>query len=282
MKKHFTEAVSALIKREKWDSLGFEGEHLTYAVHKRLEERAGVPVASQQQMVEKLRSVKEEGEIALIRQAARYTDEAFHEIREYLRPGIKENQLAAELEYILRKKGAEGPAFSFIVASGYRSAWPHGVASEKQLEEGQLVTLDFGITYGGYCSDMTRTVFLGNPGKKYEEVWHIVSHAQQAALDGLKKGVSGKELDALARKVIEDAGLGKNFGHGLGHGLGLEAHEAPTISRKGKDKLVPGMIITIEPGIYIEGWGGIRIEDMVLIKDEGYEILSSSPRNLVL
>lgn len=282
LEKHFSETTAALIKSEGWSNLGVEGEHITYKDYRWLKERAGVPLEAHQQMVEQIRAVKDAAEIRIIREAARVTDEAFDEISPLIRPGIREKDLALELEYILRKKGGEGPAFDFIVASGYRSAWPHGIASAKKLAGDEPVTIDFGVKLDGYVSDMSRTVYLGAPQKKHEEIWNVLLEAQQAAIKGVHEGVKGLEVDLLAREVITQAGYGKNFGHGLGHGLGLEPHELPTLSVKGKETLVPGMVITVEPGIYISDWGGARIEDMVLVTEEGAEILTHSPRNLVL
>lgn len=280
--KHFSEAVAALIESEGWSDLGVEGERITYREYCWLKERIGVPLKPQQQLVEELRAVKDEVEIAIIREAARITDEALDEIVPLICPGTGEKDLALELEYILRKKGGSGPAFDFIVASGRRSAWPHGRATDKKMAADELVTIDFGVKLDGYLSDMTRTFYLGTPGKKHEEIWNLLLEAQRAAMEGVREGVTGQEVDLLAREMITQAGYGQYFGHGLGHGVGLEPHEQPTLSTKGKEVMAPGMVITIEPGIYIGGWGGARIEDMVLVTGEGAEILTHSPRNLTL
>ncbi len=280
MKNHISETVAFLVNREGWSSLGFEGEHISYYNYEWLAERVKVPLIPLRQKVEKIRAVKEAGELNLIKQAAGLTDKAFESISSQVRPGIKEKDLAAELEYILKKSGGERPAFQYIVASGSRSARPHGVASDKDLAEGEFVIFDFGIIFEGYASDMSRTLFVGKPDEKHLEIWRVVMEAQQAAMNILRQGVNGAEVDAAAREVIEKKGWGENFGHGLGHGVGLEPHEAPLLSPKGKEKLVSGMVVTVEPGIYFKGWGGVRIEDMALVKDDGCEILTRSPREM--
>ena len=281
LRKKLSEAVAYLCQREGWNKVGFEEEHLTYYIYKILSDSIGATLIPLRQQVEQLRAVKEPLEIELIKEAARLTDEAFEEIRPLVKPGIVEKDVAMELQYILHKNGGEGPSFNYIVASGPRSALPHGVASAKELQEGELVTIDFGVYYRGYVSDMTRTFFLGRAEKEHRELWEVLRKAQLKALDYIKEGVTGAEVDALAREVIEEAGYGDKFGHGLGHGVGLEPHESPTLSQRGKDKLLSGMVVTVEPGVYIPEWGGIRIEDMVLIRKESAEVLTHSPRNLI-
>jgi len=281
MKNHISETVAFLVNREGWSSLGFEGEHISYYNYKWLAERVKVPLIPLRQKVEKIRAIKESGELHLIKQAAGLTDKAFKIICSQVRPGIKEKDLAAELEHILKKSGGDKPAFQYIVASGPRSARPHGVASDKKLAEGEFVIFDFGVTVGGYASDMSRTLFVGKPAEKHLEIWKVVMEAQQAAINILRAGVNGAKVDAAARKVMGKKGWSENFGHGLGHGVGIEPHEAPLLSPKGKEKLVSGMVVTVEPGIYFKGWGGVRIEDMVLVTDDGCEVLTHSAREMI-
>ena len=281
LQKKASEELAIITEREGWSHLGFEEEYLTYYNYNVLVEKLDIPFIPVQQTVEKLRMVKEEGELELIRKAAQLTDEAYAEIRPRICPGVRERDLAIELEYILQKKGGEGPTFNYIVASGVRSALPHGVASSKEIQEGELVILDFGVSCGGYSSDMTRTVFVGTPQKEHEETWQVVREAQQAALKEMQSGAKAVDVDTRAREVIKDAGMADKFGHGLGHGLGLEAHEAPTLSSRGKETLSKNMVVTVEPGVYFKDWGGIRIEDMVIVGDKGPEIITGSIRELL-
>ena len=208
-------------------------------------------------------------------------DEAFSYILNELKPGVTELQIAAKLEYFMRSHGAEGTSFDTIVASGYHSAMPHAVPTEKPLENGDFVTMDFGCRYQGYCSDMTRTVVIGKADPRQKEIYQIVLEAQQAALEGLRPGMTGTEGDRLARDVIEKAGYGEYFGHGLGHSVGLEIHEKPALSTRDETVLLPGMIETVEPGIYIPGFGGVRIEDMVVLTETGIRNLTTSPKELI-
>jgi Xaa-Pro aminopeptidase len=189
--------------------------------------------------------------------------------------------VALELEYFMKKKGATGLSFDSIVASGKRSSLPHGVASDKIIEDGDFLTLDFGCVYNGYCSDMTRTIVVGKASERQKEIYNIVLNAQMRALENIKPGMTGFELDKIARDVIIDAGYGEYFGHGLGHGVGLEVHEMPNVNPNAQNTLLPGMIITDEPGIYIPDFGGVRIEDLIVITINGYEVLSSSTKKLI-
>lgn len=228
-----------------------------------------------------LRAIKSEEELICLEKAESIGDAAFSYILGELRPGITELEIAAKLEYFMRSHGAAGTSFDTIVASGLHSAMPHAVPSEKKLETGDFVTMDFGCKYHGYCSDMTRTVVIGKAGERQKEVYQVVLEAQEAALLGLRPGMTCKEGDALARKVIEKAGYGEYFGHSLGHSVGLEIHERPALSPKDEHILVPGMIETVEPGIYIPDFGGVRIEDMVVITEDGIRNLTHSPKELI-
>jgi Xaa-Pro aminopeptidase len=233
-------------------------------------------------VVEKLRLLKSVEEIEKIRRAAEISDAAFDFIQQVIRPGVTELEISNELEHFMKRKGASRGAFSFIVASGHRGALPHGVASEKIIEKGDMVTLDFGAVYEGYCSDITRTLAVGEVNPKLIEIYNIVRNALQLTLKHLKVGMTGKEVDAIARDYIAEKGYGDYFGHGLGHGIGLNIHEDPFFSKNSEELLQTGMVVTIEPGIYIPELGGIRIEDDVLMKEDGIEILTHSPKELII
>ncbi|WP_062048179.1 Xaa-Pro peptidase family protein [Bacillus sp. JCM 19034] len=262
--------------------LGFEQAHVTYEyyqlIKQALEETTLVPVSG---LVEELRLIKDANEIEKVQAAAQIADAAFDHILSYIRPGIKEIDVANELEFFMRKEGATSSSFDIIVASGYRSALPHGVASEKVIEKGELVTLDFGALLNGYCSDITRTVAVGEVTDQLKEIYQTVLQAQLRGMEGIKPGLTGKEADALTRDYIEDKGFGAYFGHSTGHGLGMEVHEEPRLSKLSKTVLKPGMIVTVEPGIYITGVGGTRIEDDTLITADGNRSFTYSPKELL-
>lgn len=230
----------------------------------------------------KTRQIKDESEIQTLRQIIGMTDQAFVNILDIIKPGMSEAELSLELEYSLRKMGASDRSFDYIVASGSRSSLPHGVASNKKLEQSEFITFDFGGKYKGYCSDLTRTVSLGQPDAKQREIYNVVLEAQQAGIDAIKPGLRGQEVDAIAREVIVKAGYGEYFGHGLGHAVGLDVHETPRLSTREKQILQPGMVLTVEPGIYIPGWGGVRIEDVILVKDNGAEVLTQAPKQFII
>ncbi|PZN13494.1 MAG: Xaa-Pro dipeptidase [Bacillota bacterium] len=257
--------------------LGFERDHLTYAQWERL--RGALPEKVEMVAVggwiEELRRIKDPAEIAAIRQAARIADEALLEVLADLRPGVTEREVALQLEFAMRRRGAEGVSFDLIVASGPRSALPHGTASDRVIEAGDFVTIDYGALYGGYASDCTRTVVVGPAGERQRRIYDIVLEAQRRALAAVRPGATGAEVDRAARAVIEEAGYGDHFGHATGHGVGLEVHEGPRLAANGRDDvLAPGMVVTVEPGIYLPGWGGVRIEDLVVVTENGGEILT--------
>lgn len=281
--KEFWDKFSELISERSIKNLGFEDEHITYSQYKKLAEKIeGVNLVPLGQCLNNLRMVKDEEELELIKTAARIADQAFKHILTFIKPGVKEKDLALELEYFMKSRGISAPAFDFIVASGYRSALPHGVASEKEIEKGDFVTLDFGGVYQGYCSDMTRTVVVGEYSPKQKEIYQIVLHAQEKALEQIRIGMTGAEVDKISRDIIEEAGYGEYFGHGLGHGVGLLIHEAPALNYKGETVLEPGMVVTVEPGIYIPDFGGVRIEDLVVIRENGVENFTSSTKELIV
>ncbi len=228
-----------------------------------------------------LRIIKNEQELRWLEKAESIGDAAFSYILGELKPGITEQEIAAKLEYSMRSHGAEGTSFDTIVAAGCHSAMPHAVPSEKKLVQGDFVTMDFGCKYHGYCSDMTRTVVIGKASERQKEVYHVVLEAQLQALAGLHAGLTCREGDALARDVIKKAGYGAYFGHSLGHSVGLEIHERPALSPKDETILRPGMIETVEPGIYIPDFGGVRIEDMVAVTEDGIRNFTHSPKELI-
>jgi len=277
------EEIAKQVKRLGIGKLGFEQEDVTYAAYKAYEEAiSSAELVPTSQVVEKLRLIKSEAEIKILKEAAEIADAAFAHILSFIRPGVKEIEVANELEFFMRKQGASSSSFDTIVASGYRSALPHGVASEKTIERGELVTLDFGAYYKGYCSDLTRTVAVGEISAELKTIYDIVLEAQQRGMSGLKAGMTGKEADALTRDYIRKKGYGDYFGHSTGHGIGLEIHEGPALSFRSDMVLEPGMVVTVEPGIYIPELGGVRIEDDVVITADGNEALTHSPKELII
>ncbi|MBQ9413607.1 MAG: aminopeptidase P family protein [Clostridia bacterium] len=224
---------------------------------------------------------KDEDELALMRQAQALTDDGFAYILPRLTVGRTEREIALDLEFYMRQQGAEGVAFDFIVASGENGSKPHAVPGDRRLQTGDFVTLDFGALVDGYRSDMTRTVAIGAVSDEQKQVYEIVKNAQAACLAGLRPGMTGEEGDRLARAVIEEAGYGKAFGHSTGHGVGLDIHEKPRLSSRAAKLLQAGEIVTVEPGIYLEGRFGVRIEDMVLLTEDGIEDFTRSPRDLI-
>jgi len=232
--------------------------------------------------VERLREIKDESELDLIERAAAIGDGAIAHIRMFLKPGMTEKEVAWELESYMRTHGAEAVAFDIIVGSGPNGAMAHATISDRVIQEGEPIVIDLGARVEGYNSDLTRTLFLGQPDERFQELYYLVLDAQMAALTGIKPGMTGREADALARDVIEAAGYGERFGHGLGHSVGLAVHEEPRASRTSEAVLRPGNTLTVEPGIYITGWGGVRIEDLVVITEKGVEILSKAGKGPVV
>lgn len=263
--------------------VGYEAGHVTAShlewLRKRLPGRTWVPTLG---LVETQRLVKDEDEKQAMRQAARITDQAFARLLPRIKPGIREDILAAHLEHEMRLLGAEGPSFETIVASGWRAALPHGVASDKKVQAGDMIVFDFGCRYQGYCSDMSRTVCVGKPSPLQKKVYGIVQRAQAAGLKAVRAGKLSGDVDRASRAVIERAGYGKLFGHGTGHGVGREVHEDPRVGPRAKDKLLPGMAITVEPGIYLAGKFGVRIEDLVFVTARGCENLYTTTKDLLV
>ncbi len=262
--------------------VGFEIARLTYDMHRSFTAAfPSAPLVETTAVVEQIAAVKEAAEIAATRRAVEITDKVFNSLLSDIKPGVTELEISAEVTYRHMKFGAEGDAFEPIVASGLRSALPHGRASMKKIKSGEFVTLDIGCIADGYTSDMTRTVVVGKASAEQKKIYAIVLDAQQRAAEAVKPGAGCADLDLLARKIITDAGYGDYFTHSLGHGIGLEVHGHPRLFKNSKDKLVTGNIVTIEPGIYISDFGGVRIEDDVVVTADGGEILNKSPKHLI-
>jgi Xaa-Pro aminopeptidase len=262
--------------------LGFESAHLAHRDFQRLlESGSRWQWRAQLNLVEGLRESKDPGEVGLITGAAGIAVRALERTITHVRSGLTELQVAGVLEHALRDEGSEGFPFATIVASGERAALPHARTSSRVISPGDLVLLDFGAAHQGYCSDVTRTVVAGRASEEQREIYEIVREANAAARTGIRAGMTGQDADALARRYIERRGYGEAFGHGLGHGLGLEVHEAPRLARTAEGRLAVGAVVTIEPGIYRPGWGGIRIEDDVHLASEGPELLTEFTRELL-
>ncbi len=276
------DAVAAQVARLGLKRLGVEGDHLTYQAYSLYQEKLPeVELVPLQQAVEKIRKVKDQAETGALRRAAAITDAAFSYILDSIKPGVRESEIALEIEYFMRKNGAQKPAFEVIVASGPRAALPHGVATGKELAGGEFVLLDFGAVSAGYHADLSRTVVLGRPDSRQREIYRLVAEAQERAIKAIKPGVRCSAVDLAARELITLQGYGGNFGHSLGHSVGLEIHEKPSFAPRDETVLEPGMVLTVEPGIYLSGWGGVRLEDLILVTPDGAEILSKSPKNLI-
>lgn len=273
--------INKFIKKENINRLAIEAEKLSYKEYREYNEKLDAQLVPTEKLVENIRKIKDKDEIKRIKQAAAIGDEAFRHILSFLKAGISERDIALELEYYMKKHGASDLSFSTIVASGAFSALPHWEPGERKLEVGDFVVMDFGCIYKGYCSDMTRTVMIGKASSRQKEIYDIVFQAQMAALEGLGPFKRGKEIDKIARDYIEMKGYGSCFGHGLGHCVGMEIHENPRLSKNEEEEFLPGMVVTVEPGIYIPDFGGVRIEDLVLITDDGIEILTKSPKELI-
>ncbi len=271
------DALYKIVKEKGLLRLGCEGDHLTYNQFVALKDKLkGVELMPTGGQVEGLRLCKDENEVRLIKEAARIAGQAFLHVLPTVKPGITEQHVALRLEYTMRQMGADGAAFKIIVASGARSAMPHGVASNKVIQEGDIVTLDFGAVYRGYHSDITRTVVVGRSQQELEDIYRIVLEAQMKAITVLRAGVRASDADRAARSIIEGRGYGNYFGHSTGHGLGLSIHENPSLSAKNDSFLQAGMVVTVEPGIYLPGWGGVRIEDTVLVEENSCKMVRST------
>lgn len=263
--------------------LGYDSAHLSVAAHQRLRELLDrrVELVAAPGLVERLRAVKEPGEVARIRAATQLADEALAALLRQRLVGRSERELALALEWEMRRRGAERVSFEPIVAAGAHGALPHARPRERAIAAGELVVIDWGAQLDGYCSDCTRTVAAGGADQRARDIYALVARAQQAGLDALLAGASAQQVDRAARAVIEQAGYGEHFGHGLGHGVGLEIHEAPRLAKTSKDTLAAGNVVTVEPGVYLPGLLGVRIEELAVIGDNGAQILTSLPRELL-
>ena len=263
---------------------GIEGAHLTVAARSQLARILGLGfrLSEAPPLVEQARMVKDKDELGCIRSAVILGSSLFERALEVIRPGVRETEVAAEMEYAARNAGAEAMSFETIIAAGKRSALPHGRASQAAIPAQGFVVCDFGVILSGYCSDMTRTVYVGRPSAEARGVYQAVKQAQQAAVEAVRPGVSVGEVDQAARKSLQKSKLAKYFTHSTGHGVGLEIHEAPRVATGQTEILQPGMVITIEPGVYVPGKWGVRIEDMVVVTERGCEVLTPTSKELVV
>jgi Xaa-Pro aminopeptidase len=277
------ETIKALCSKYGIKRLGFEKASVTYDIYEKLtKELSDIELVATSGIVESIRYVKDQSEIENLRKAAQIADEAFTEILNYIKVGVSEKDIERELQYLIKKKGADNLAFPIIIASGKNSSLPHAIPSEKLIESGDFITLDFGAMYKGYRSDMTRTIVMVQPSEKQKEIYNLVYAAQELGLQAVKADVLGSTPDTCARGCITEAGYGTNFAHGLGHGVGLDIHEEPFLSQNCVRILKEGNVVTVEPGVYLPGWGGVRIEDTVLVTKEGIEILTKSSKELII
>jgi len=262
--------------------MGFEDAYLTVAELRSFENRLDVALVPFQDKINGFRGQKETWELDRMKKAQEITDRAFTEVCPRIKAGMTEKDLAAELIYCLYKNGAEGLSFDPIVVAGPNTSMPHGVPGDRPIEEGDFITMDFGVIYGGYCSDMTRTVALGHATEEMRTVYNTVLKAQLAGIAATKAGVTGAAVDRAARDVIAEAGYGQFFGHGYGHSLGLEIHEAPNCNARNTQPLPVGAVCSAEPGIYLPGKFGVRIEDVVIVTEDGCEDITHSPKDLII
>ena len=278
----YEEAINDILRTDDVNRLGFESKDMLYSRYQDLTDKLTVdelvPIKDE---ITGLRRIKTPKELEYIKQAEGIGDRVFTEILTYIKPGMTELEVAARIEYLLKLYGGERSSFSAIVASGVNSSMPHAVPTKKEIETGDFVTMDYGCVYEGYCSDMTRTIVVGKASDKQKEIYNIVLEAQLAALDVIKAGLKGKDVDKVARDIIYNAGYEGCFGHGLGHSVGLFIHEDPRLSPSEEGIIEAGMIETVEPGIYVRGYGGVRIEDLVVVTEDGYENYTYSDKLLI-
>ncbi len=278
----YTKLINEAIADFGITALGFEEDYLTVAELRRYEEKLNAPLLPVSKQLNAFRGVKEEWELERMRKAQQITDKAFAEVLGRIHAGMTELELQAELIYCLYKNGGQGLSFDPIVVSGPNTSLPHGVAGDRVIREGDFITMDFGVLYQGYCSDMTRTVALGYATEEMKTVYDTVYRAQLAGIAASRAGVTGQAVDAAARQVITDAGYGAYFGHGYGHSLGLEVHESPSPNAANKEPMPAGAVCSAEPGIYLPGKFGVRIEDVVIFREDGCENITHSPKNLII
>ncbi|MDP8982609.1 MAG: Xaa-Pro peptidase family protein [Acidobacteriota bacterium] len=284
VRQHLPLEAARFIKRKQWKRIGFEKTRLTFEGYQTLKDELPMgaslkPVAA---AIEALRAIKSLEEIEKIRRSVVLNSRAFEATAKRVKAGVSESEVAAELEYQMRRRGAQHPAFETIVAAGERTALPHAQPTGRKLANNELLLIDMGASLDGYASDMTRMLFMGRPGTQVRSMYRAVLEAQLAAIDSVREGVTAQNVDRAARRVLKEHGLDKAFVHSTGHGLGLEIHEPPRIGKKDETPLKAGMAITIEPGAYLEGTGGIRIEDTVVVTENGCEVLTPTPKELML
>jgi len=285
-KQELRDWLPGLVSDLGWHKLGFEANFISYDSSHKLSEaietkQVNLELVPTTGIVEQLRSIKEPEELGFITKAVELAEAAFEQAKAIIRPGITEKEAAWEIEKFLRQEGSEGMPFEIIVASGPNSALPHARPTEKIIRSGEPVLIDMGARISGYCSDFSRTLFLGETDKTLREIYNIVLKAQATAVERIESGMDASQADRLARSIVEQAGYGDAFGHGLGHGVGLAVHEFPTLGPSSSDSLADGMVFTIEPGIYLAGKGGVRIEDMVVLKNGKAKVLSKATRDLL-
>lgn len=290
--REYAPALATLAQEHEWEKIGFESKYMSYWEHeqfreagKREAERIYTLQPFEQNALETMRQVKQPYEIELLKHAIAITDETFAHICQWIQPGMTEKEVQWEISRMMIVLGADAPAFESIVAAGQDGSMPHAEAGQHQIQRGELITIDMGARYKGYCADMTRTICLGEPKEpRMREVYEAVLDAMKTCEVGLHAGISGRTADALARDTLQKAGLDEYFVHSIGHGVGLQVHEGPNLSRRApEDMMLPvGSVVTVEPGVYIPGWTGTRVEDCVLIQENGAEVLTQSPTNLVL
>lgn len=273
-------SIAALQKR--FARVGFERDHVTVLECEEFSQNLnGSLLAPTRGLVERQAMVKDKSELLQIEKAVKITDDTFLHVLQFIKPGVRETELAAEMEYFMKLAGSSNPAFDTIVASGARSALPHGAASSKKIAHGDFITFDFGARVNGYVADMTRTVVVGKASARQKKIYNLVLKAHKAGVAKVRHKRAAADVDRACRAIIDRAGYGKYFGHGTGHGIGLYIHEGPRLAETSTDTLKRGMVVTVEPGIYLPGWGGVRIEDDVLVTTGGGRALNKSPKNLI-
>ncbi len=286
--RQYASAIAELAKKYGWSTIGFEAEAISFSEYEKIR-AAGDGIYTlrpfEQGAIEEMRLVKRPDELALLKKAIAITDETFTHICQWIQPGMTEKEIQWEILRKMVELGADGLAFETIVASGPHASMPHAHASERQIQLGELITIDMGARYHGYCADMTRTICLGEPAEeRMREIYDAALHAMKTCEAGLRAGLSGVAGDALARQALEQAGLAQYYVHSTGHGVGLQIHEGPSLSPRAPENvsLPAGSVVTVEPGVYIPGWSGVRVEDCVVVHEDGVEVLTQSPTELVI
>jgi len=276
-----THTIKDLADTYSLKNIGIEKEYITLSTYEEYTDKIpGIVFVPVSDPCEVMRRVKKDQELDRIKKAIEIADKTFLHIREYIVPGLSEIEIATEIDFFMRRLGSERNAFDTIVASGERSSLPHGTPTNRAVGRGDFVTMDFGAVFGGYCSDITRTIIIGQPDTRQEQIYKLVGEAQETAIRNIRPGMRGIDVDKIARDIISNAGYGENFGHGLGHGVGLDIHEGPRFSTRDDSILEPGMVVTVEPGVYIPGWGGVRIEDIIVVTSQGCEVLTKAPKSI--